>query len=58
MHANKLCVLFSCLLAATLAASAQDRKPGLYELTLVTTTVSPTPAVYPLAPRRSASPRR
>lgn len=51
MHANKRCVLFSCLLAVTLAASAQDRKPGLYELTLVTTTVSPTPAVYP--PRTS-----
>jgi len=46
MHANKFCVLFSCLLA-TAFACAQDRKPGLYELTLVTTTVSPSAATYP-----------
>src|SRR5580698_6607674 len=41
MYAKALCVLSSCLLAAVLAASAQDRKPGLYEVTLTTTTVSP-----------------
>jgi Protein of unknown function (DUF3617) len=36
-----------CLLAFTLAATAdanaQDRKPGLYEITVTTTTVSPAP---------------
>ncbi len=42
MHAIKHCLLFGCLIGATLAAAAQDRKPGVYEVTLVTTTVSPT----------------
>jgi hypothetical protein len=42
MHAIKLSLLFGCLISATLAAAAQDRKPGVYEVTLVTTTVSPT----------------
>jgi len=46
MHANRLCVLLSCLLATALAC-AQDRKPGLYEMTMVTTTVSPSAATYP-----------
>lgn len=47
MHAIKYSLLFGCLIAATQAATAQDRKPGLYEVTLVTTTVSPTPEVHP-----------
>jgi hypothetical protein len=36
-------VALSCLFTLALAASAQDRKPGLYELTVTTTTVSPAP---------------
>ena len=47
MHAIKYGLLFGCFIAPTLAATAQDRKPGLYEVTLVTTTVSPTPEVHP-----------
>jgi hypothetical protein len=39
-------LFFGCLIAATLSVPAQDRKPGLYEVTLVTTTVSPTPEVH------------
>ena len=40
MHAKNLCAL-SCLPTARLAATAQDRKPGLYEMTITTATVSP-----------------
>jgi hypothetical protein len=47
MHAIKYSLLFGCFIAPTLVATAQDRKPGLYEVTLVTTTVSPTPEVHP-----------
>ena len=47
MHAIKYGLLFGCFIAPTLAATAQDRKPGLYEVTLATTTVSPTPEVHP-----------
>jgi hypothetical protein len=47
MHARTLCVPLALLLAATSAATAQDRKTGLYEVTLVTTTVSPTPQTHP-----------
>jgi len=44
MHANKKhSFLFACLIVATLSVPAQDRKPGVYEVTLVTTTVSPRP---------------
>ncbi|MGA1984352.1 MAG: DUF3617 family protein [Acidobacteriaceae bacterium] len=46
MHAIRYSLLFGCLTAA-LAAAAQERKPGLYEVTLATTTVSPTPEVHP-----------
>ena len=47
MHAiKKAGLLFGCLIAATLGAAAQDRKPGLYEVTLLTTTVAPTPEVH------------
>jgi len=46
MRAIRRCVLFSWFLAATLAG-AQDRKPGLYELTLTTITVSPSASAYP-----------
>lgn len=41
MHALKQSLLCASLVAANLAVSGQDRKPGLYEVTLVTTTVSP-----------------
>jgi len=51
MRALKSCVLQICLFAAILPAGAQDRKPGLYELTLTTTTVSPSASRYP--PRTS-----
>jgi hypothetical protein len=44
MRTMQHCILFHCFLAATLAAGAQDRKPGLYEVTLNTTTVSPNPS--------------
>jgi hypothetical protein len=47
MHAIKYSLLFGCFIAPTLVATAQDRKPGLYEVTLATTTVSPTPEVHP-----------
>lgn len=47
MHAIKYSLLFGCFIVPTLAATAQDRKPGLYEVTLATTTVSPTPEVHP-----------
>lgn len=47
MLARKLCVFFALLLAPPLAATAQDRKPGLYEITLTTTTVAPTAQTHP-----------
>jgi hypothetical protein len=51
MHATKCSVLFACLFTATHAAKSQDQKqdqkPGVYEVTLVTTTVSPTPETHP-----------
>jgi Protein of unknown function (DUF3617) len=47
MHALERCIPAIFLVAATLAASAQERKPGLYEVTLVTTTVSPSANSYP-----------
>lgn len=43
---KKNSLLFGWLIAATLSVPAQDRKPGLYEVTLVTTTVSPAPEVH------------
>jgi hypothetical protein len=36
-----------CFFAITLTALAQERKPGLYELTLTTVTISPSPVTYP-----------
>jgi hypothetical protein len=51
MRDIKVSLLFSFLLAAKLVACAQDRKPGLYDLTVVTTTISPSPSSYP--PRAS-----
>ena len=47
MRAIHRYLLVNCLLASALAAGAQDRKPGLYDLTLTTTTVSPSSSVYP-----------
>jgi hypothetical protein len=35
-----------CLFLAALVSGAQTRKPGLYDVTVTTTTVSPTPAVH------------
>lgn len=46
MRAGWLCATWG-LLAAALAANAQDRKPGLYEVTLTTTMATPSPATYP-----------
>jgi hypothetical protein len=40
-------VLFAILLGSSITASPQDRKPGLYEVTLTTTTVSPSANAYP-----------
>ena len=47
MQARPHAVLLSCFLLAALAAPAQERKPGLYELTLTTTTISPSASKYP-----------
>ncbi len=50
MRAFERCILFGCLVAAALTARAQDtrespqRKPGLYDLTVTTVTVSPSPS--------------
>jgi hypothetical protein len=46
MLARTFCVPFALLLAATCGA-AQEPKPGVYEVTLVTTTVLPTAQVHP-----------
>jgi hypothetical protein len=46
MHAKTLCLL-SCLLSFALITRAQDRKPGLYDMTIVTTTVLPSASTYP-----------
>jgi hypothetical protein len=40
-------VLLVFFVVCALAVCAQDRKPGLYELTMVTTTVSPSANTYP-----------
>jgi Protein of unknown function (DUF3617) len=47
MRAIQRSVVSLCLIGATSAAGAQERKPGLYDVTFTTTTVSPSPAVYP-----------
>jgi hypothetical protein len=39
--------MLALLLPVTLSAAAQDRKPGLYDLTIVTTTASPSAKSYP-----------
>jgi Protein of unknown function (DUF3617) len=39
--------LSGCLLTLSFAARAQERKPGLYELTITTTTVLPAASTYP-----------
>lgn len=46
MQASKFSI-FSAAFAIVFTAGAQDRKPGLYELTMVTTTVSPSATTYP-----------
>ncbi len=46
MRAGRVFTLWG-LLAASLAAHAQDRKPGVYDVTLTTTMVTPSPATYP-----------
>jgi hypothetical protein len=40
-------VLFAIFLGASISASPQDRKPGLYDVTLTTTTVTPSSNTYP-----------
>jgi hypothetical protein len=40
-------VLFAIFLGSAIPASPQDRKPGLYEVTLTTTTISPSANTYP-----------
>jgi len=47
MRAARLRFLFVVPFVAILAAGAQERKLGLYEVTLTTTTVSPSAATYP-----------
>jgi hypothetical protein len=47
MHAIRYSLLFGCLLTATLAATAQDRKPGVYDVTIATTTIQPAASVFP-----------
>ena len=44
MRSIKACTALCCLLTLACAAVAQDRKPGLYDLTVTTTTISPTPS--------------
>ncbi len=46
MRASKFCII-GCSLGVALAASAQDRKPGVYEVTMTTTTAAPSVATYP-----------
>lgn len=41
-----LCLICG-LIAVGVAAQAQDRKPGVYEVTLTTTMVAPSPQTYP-----------
>jgi hypothetical protein len=40
-------LLLGLSLLSSLAACAQDRKPGLYELTITTTTIQPAQSVFP-----------
>lgn len=47
MRKLKNCMTLGCLLLATTSAKPQNRKPGLYDLTITTTTVSPSPNSYP-----------
>jgi hypothetical protein len=47
MRALNLCFLLVCQVTVTIGGGAQERKSGLYELTLTTTTVSPSPSTYP-----------
>jgi hypothetical protein len=46
MRTLRTCIALSCLLAAS-AGKCQSRKPGLYDVTITTTTVSPSPNAYP-----------
>jgi len=45
-------IALSCVILPTLVAGAQQRKPGLYDLTITTTTVSPSARVYPARTRQ------
>jgi len=50
MRRIEACFAVTCLLGTALGANAQNRKPGLYDLTVTTTTVSPPPSA-PVAAR-------
>jgi len=47
MRAIRFCAIYGVIAAGGLAAPGQDRKPGLYDVTLTTTMVAPSPATYP-----------
>lgn len=47
MHVIKSSLSVGGFAIAVLSVPAQDRKPGLYEVTLTTTAVAPTPQVHP-----------
>ena len=45
-------IALPCVILTTLVSGAQQRKPGLYDLTITTTTVSPSARVYPARTRQ------
>ncbi len=47
MRTLKSCIAIGCLFLAAAGADCQNRKPGLYDVTITTTTVSPSPNSYP-----------
>jgi hypothetical protein len=47
MRNLKNCAKLICFLFAAAGAGGQNRKPGLYDVTITTTTVSPSPNTYP-----------
>ena len=51
MRPIKACMALCCLFALACSAAAQNRKPGLYDLTVTTTTISPAPPKPTVASR-------
>ena len=47
MRNLKTCITFGCLFLAVAGAQDQNRKPGLYDVTITTTTASPSPNARP-----------